>query len=69
MLNNEFGKILKQLRCEKSLSQKAFGNALGVSRQSVGYWEKGEREPDLDTIMKIAEYFDVSINYLFGKED
>lgn len=69
MLNNEFGKILKQLRSENSLSQKEFGNALGVSRQAVGYWEKGEREPDMDTIKKIAEYFDVSINYLFGKED
>ena len=68
MKNNEFGNILKSLRLEKGVSQRKLGEDLGVVNQTVSFWEIGSREPDLDMLVKIAKYFDVSIGYLLGSE-
>lgn len=64
MKNNNFGKNLKLLRQEKELSQRELGNHLGVINQTVSFWETGAREPDLDTLIKIANYFNVTIDEL-----
>ena len=69
MKNNEFGNILKELRLEKGLSQRKLGLDLGVVNQTVSFWESGSREPDLDTLVKIARYFNVTIGYLLGDEN
>lgn len=69
MKNNIFGNNLKLLRLEKGLSQKALGEILGVCNQTVSFWETGNREPDLDTVKTIAEYFDVSVDFLLDKQD
>lgn len=69
MKNNIFGNNLKLLRLEKGLSQKALGEILGVCNQTVSFWETGSREPDLDTVKIIAEYFDVSVDFLLDKQD
>ena len=68
MKNNEFGNILKELRLERGISQRKLGEDLGVVNQTVSFWESGSREPDLDTIVKIATYFEVTIDFLLGKE-
>lgn len=68
MKNNEFGNILKELRLEHGISQRKLGEALGVVNQTISFWETGSREPDLDTLVKIAQYFNVSIGYLLGFE-
>lgn len=60
-------KIIK-LRKEKGLSQEAFAEALGVSRQSVSKWESGGALPDTDKIIAMSELFGVSTDYLL-KED
>ena len=64
MKNNIFGKRLKELRIEKELSQRKFGEIFNVCNQTVSFWELGSREPDLDTLLAIAHYFDVSVEYL-----
>ena len=64
MKNNTFGKRLKELRIEKGLSQQKLGENLGFCNQTISFWEIGNREPDLDTLLKIAHYFDVSLEYL-----
>ncbi len=69
MKNNIFGNNLKLLRLEKGLSQKALGEIFGVCNQTVSFWETGSREPDLDTVKNIAEYFDVSVDFLLDKQD
>ena len=69
MKNNFFGIILKELRIEKGLSQRKFGENLGVCNQTVSFWESGSREPDMDTLIKIADFFDVSVDYLLGRKD
>ena len=66
MKNNFFGKTLKSLRLEKNISQKKLGDDLGVVNQTISFWENGTREPDLDMILKISKYFDVSVDYLIN---
>lgn len=68
MTNNSFGNILKQLRLENGISQRQLGNHLNMSNQTVSFWEIGKREPDLDTLVKIADFFDVSVDYLLDRE-
>lgn len=69
MKNNQFGKKLKELRIEKNLSRRKLGEILSVCNQTVSFWESGNREPDLDAIVKIADFFDVSADYLLGRKD
>ena len=67
MENNYFGKTLKMLREEKNISQRQLGEDLGVVNQTVSFWETGSREPDLDMLISIAKYFDVTIDFLLRK--
>ena len=69
MENNYLGKTIKELRLEEGISQRELGNRLNVCNQTVSFWESGQREPDLDTLLKIAKYFQVSTDYLLGNED
>lgn len=69
MNNNYFGITLKQLRLDEGISQRKLGEMLGVCNQSVSFWENGQREPDLDTLVKIAQYFNVTVDYLLGAEN
>ncbi len=62
-----FAEKLKKLRTDYNLSQAALAHDLGVAQNTLSNWEKGNREPDLSTIVKIAEYFDVTTDYLLGR--
>ena len=64
MKNNIFGKRLKELRTEKGLSQQKLGEIFGFCNQTISFWESGSREPDLDTLLAIAHYFEVSLEEL-----
>lgn len=64
MKNNVFGKKLKELRVEKGVSQRKLGEIFNVCNQTVSFWETGSREPDLDTLLALARYFDVSVDTL-----
>ncbi len=68
MQNNYLGKTIKELRSEEGISQRELGVRLNVCNQTVSFWESGQREPDLDTLLKIANYFQVSTDYLLGNE-
>ena len=57
---------LKQLRCKAGLTQAELANAFGFSAQRYNYYETGKNEPDNETLLKIAQYFDVSTDYLLG---
>ncbi len=69
MKNNAFGKKLKELRLEKNLSQRELGKIFNVCNQTISFWELGSREPDLDTLINIAHYFDVSYQSLLENKD
>ena len=64
MKDNIFGKRLKEFRVEKGLSQQKLGETLGFCNQTISFWESGNREPDLDTLLKISHYFEVSLEEL-----
>lgn len=57
---------LKTLREQNSLTQRSFAEHLNVSHGAIGMWETGKRDPDIETLIKIADYFGVSIDYLVG---
>lgn len=58
---------LKQLRKEKNLSQYEAAKLLGFSRGKLANYEQASRQPDYDTLKKIANFYDVSIDYLLGR--
>lgn len=63
------GDKILQLRKEKGLSQEAFAERLGVSRQSVSKWESGVTVPETDKILAMSELFGVSTDYLLRNEE
>ena len=60
---------LKELRLEKNKLQSDIAKILGVSDRAVGNYETGKRDMSPDTILKLAEYFNVSTDYLLGRTD
>lgn len=69
MKNNFFGQRLKELRLDKNMSQRELGKIFNVCNQTISFWETGSREPDLDMLVEIANFFEVSIDSLLGFED
>jgi len=63
----QFASIIKKLREEKKLSQKDIADHLGVTRQAVNSYECGRREPDYEVLVKLADYFGVTVDYLLGR--
>lgn len=61
---SKFKDNLKELRVSAGLTQKQFAQSIGVLERTVSYWEKGSRECDFDTLIKIAKYFSVSVDDL-----
>lgn len=60
---------LKELRKEKGVSQKEVASALGISLSAYSNYEQGIREPNIEMIIAICRYYDVSSDYLLGLED
>lgn len=63
-----FNKVLRALRTSKNMTQDELAKILRISRSTVGMYEKGDREPDYETLEAIADYFNVSIDYLLGRD-
>ncbi len=61
-------KILRELRLQKGLNQKELGKKIGISASTVGMYEQGRREPDHSILLKLAEFFGVSTDYLLSGE-
>ncbi len=58
---------LKELRTKKKISQLKLAMDLGLCQNSISRYENGEREADYQTLIALADYFDVSIDYLLGR--
>lgn len=65
----KFSDRFKQLRTERRLSQQNLADQLGFSKSSVNMYERGEREPGLESMETIADYFNVDLDYLMGRSD
>lgn len=66
-MNNDFPRIITFLRKERGLSQKQVAGDLGISQALLSHYEKGIRECGLDFLVRAAEYFEVSCDYLLGR--
>lgn len=63
----KFGEILRALREEKRLSQSELAKVLNVSNVAISHYERGAREPNNEMLKMVSQYFNVSIDYLLGK--
>lgn len=66
---SKFDERLKALRTEENVSRQQLAAKLSVSLRSISYWENGQRECDFDTLIAIADYFSVSLDFLLGRTD
>lgn len=61
---------LKELRKDKGISLKELGTVVGVAESTMSLYENGKRQPDYETLLKLAEYFGVTVDYLLrGSEE
>ncbi|MCL2675093.1 MAG: helix-turn-helix domain-containing protein [Firmicutes bacterium] len=60
---------IKELRAEKSLTQKQLAQVVQTTADSIYSWEKGRSEPSVDFIIILAKFFEVTTDYLLGLED
>lgn len=63
-----FSTRLKELRNENGLTKTQLGKVFHVSRTTIYNWENGNQEPCMQVLMDLSEFFNVSIDYLLGKE-
>jgi len=68
-MSSIFGEKLKLLREQKGLKQKELGDILNYVSSAISNYETGRNEPSMSDLCKIADYFDVSIDYLAGREE
>jgi len=64
----DVGDRIRILRERKGLSQKLLAYKLGMPNQSLSNYERGYREPPADVLKKLADFFEVSVDYLLGRE-
>lgn len=62
------GKRLKGLRTQKKLTQKQLAEKINVTHVSISGYESGNRSPDTDTLQKLADFFQVTTDYLLGRD-
>ena len=64
-----FTERLSALRIEQKALQKDIAEAIGVTVRAYQYYEKGQKEPTLSVLIALAEFYNVSLDYLVGRSD
>ncbi|MDR6880388.1 helix-turn-helix transcriptional regulator [Bacillus sp. 3255] len=65
----EFSNRLKYLRNQKNMTQEQLGQKINVTKVSISGYENSNRTPDMETLQKIADFFEVSVDYLLGRSE
>lgn len=68
-MKNTFSEQLTVLRVESGFTRAQLAEKLNVSVRLISYWEAGQRECDFDMLIKIADLFAVSVDYLLGRKE
>ena len=63
-----FKEVIKKIRIDNNLSQDDFGKLFSIRKSTISNWELGKATPTYETLVKIANYFNVSTDYLLGIE-
>ena len=67
MKNNILSSKLKKIRKELGFTQEEISNEIKISRSALANYERGVREPDIDTLIEIADFYNISIDWLLGR--
>ncbi|WP_240418188.1 helix-turn-helix domain-containing protein [Paenibacillus periandrae] len=65
----KYGHRIADLRDEKHLTQEELALKVGITRSALSHYENNRREPDYETIQRIADFFTVSVDYLMGRSE
>lgn len=65
----DFGAHLKELRKSRGITQKQLALAISASERGIQQYELGERKPTYDMLIALADYFNISLDYLVGRSD
>jgi len=60
---------LKELRMERNISQQDLGKIVNMSKMAISHWESGHSEPSIAQLIVLSNFFDVSVDYLIGKNN
>lgn len=63
----DFKRVFKELRIKNGYTQDSLADTLGLSRSTISMYENGNREPDFETLEKIADLFNVDMDFLLGR--
>ena len=66
---SKFQRIFKKLREQKNMTQEELAKALGVSKSTIGMYERGDREPNFEKLEVIADYFNVNMSDLIDSKN
>ena len=66
-MNNTMHIVLKELRDKKGLSQKDIAKMINVSQRAYSFYETGNREPKIDTLIKLADIYGMSLDIVSGR--
>ena len=64
----KISKNLKMLMKEQDLKQQALAEEIGISQSAISSWLSGKKEPSIESLWKLADFFDVSIDELVGRK-
>jgi transcriptional regulator with XRE-family HTH domain len=64
-----YGERLKRLREDRKLSQQQLADRLNINRSTYARYELGQTQPDYETLQRLADFYGVSVDYLFGREN
>lgn len=65
----EIGQRFIELRKQKNLTQEDISQQLNLTRSAISLWESNKRKPDADTLVQLADFYDVSVDYLLCREN
>lgn len=68
-MTEAFPQRLRKLRERKKLNRKALGELCGLSKNIIGQYESGEKEPSVGTLIELADFFEVPADYLLGRQN
>lgn len=66
---SKFGERLRNIRKARNLTAEQVAQVLGVTRRAIVNYESGRREPTIDQLIQLADFFNVSLDYLVGRSD
>lgn len=66
-MQKNYGEVIKSLREKENLSQKDLANILNKSQRAISHYEKGDSQPDINDLIKLAELFKVPVDVIVGR--